>query len=384
MNATDCAVFDSGAALYVGGAVGSYSVAYFLAERCFCAFSIVHNECQAYPTIEYANFYDNTPYSAILMGYKIIITHCVFVTPKEGQKAICTIRDLKKHTFDYCYFSEAGPLETEGELSANCRTGTLTASHEIVAANTGDCPAVQLAAPTPPLTQGASPSLSPALDTPTCRIAATGVIRDGSSPFIRSLPVSASAIYQRSLIFRWSILVVTSVIADSSVWKAGSLPIGHSVGASASAKNQQSVDFSWSRTGVTVTIPNSGIFKGRSPPLGRSVAVSDVLPPGLSDSIQHAPATISRQSSSGSSDARGESATIVVIGVVLGLILVIVALFLVFVLFLRRRGSTSSTASVIEDTSRIQTIDSTFSLDSEPISMGVSDDMELIDSGFGE
>jgi hypothetical protein len=123
VNVTECAVYCDGGALYAVSGSEPYSLTFFVAERCDYSDSIVANGRSGFPTIDYANFYGNTPYWYLLYGNSkgMKLRNCIFVA---GNTKPLVYTDSQKFDLDYCYDSGAAPSSSYASVGANCVPNT--------------------------------------------------------------------------------------------------------------------------------------------------------------------------------------------------------------------------------------------------------------------
>jgi hypothetical protein len=194
LNVTECAVYTDGGALFSESGSEPFSVTFFLVNRCDYSDTIVANSRSGYPTIDYANFYQNTPSKYLLYGnsYGMKLRNCIFVT---GNSEPLVYTESQKFDLDYCYFSGAAPATSEAVIGTNCRTQTLPPTYVVFGVNTGDCPAIPTAtqSPRPTATQSPRPTGSrSSAFAPSRRLSA-------SAAFAKSSPQGVSGVQLPSL-----------------------------------------------------------------------------------------------------------------------------------------------------------------------------------------
>jgi hypothetical protein len=96
-------------------------------------------------TMDSGNFDDNGKLGSLVVGQILKISHCVFVILEDPLSGICHAGVDGKVKLADCWFSGAAPDSSDSIIVVheNCRTDTVTATHAVMAAKTGDCPANQ-------------------------------------------------------------------------------------------------------------------------------------------------------------------------------------------------------------------------------------------------
>jgi hypothetical protein len=203
VNVTACTVYYHGAALYADWGDEPYSLLYFHVQNGSLALSMVANNRSNFPTIEYANFFRNTPERGwpVLFGntQRMKLRYCVF---SENNRILIRIKS-EKFDLDFCYFSDAAPSTNFSDLGPNCLANCVTVTYGVFAINSGDCPAV----PRPPqsLTSPISESYSQsplptAMDSPRETVSESGLVTVSQSPLPTAMDSPGETVSESALV----------------------------------------------------------------------------------------------------------------------------------------------------------------------------------------
>jgi hypothetical protein len=147
LNISKCIVYYDGAAFFSGPAPAGcplYALRYMNVYNCSFAFSILKNGRLGRPTIDFANFYENSPESDrqhpayILTGAGMIVKHTIFVRNRRSDVTFVSHQNATRWVFEDCYFANATPAPAAA-TTTRCHN-TETASHWIFALGTHYCP----------------------------------------------------------------------------------------------------------------------------------------------------------------------------------------------------------------------------------------------------